>query len=124
MGECPPAPNEKLSAAPLAGVWSVEDVGERQLPGNARAADLWNEGSVRVSQPPGGCGLPGRQQAGAFCRVNRARPTNRASGVSCTAGAVALVKKRSRQQDILLNQCLEWHLKALTYNVSPLKRSF
>jgi len=55
------------------------------MPGNARAADLWNEGSVRVSQAPGGCGLSIRQQAEAFCRVNRAQPTNRASGVSCTA---------------------------------------
>jgi len=40
---------------------------------------------VRVSQAPGGCGLSIRQQAEAFCRVNRAQPTNRASGVSCTA---------------------------------------
>jgi len=32
-------PNGQLSAAPLAGVWSVEDAEQRQLPGNARAAD-------------------------------------------------------------------------------------
>ena len=32
-----------------------------------------------------GWGMSVRQQAGAFCRVNRAQPTNRASGVSCTA---------------------------------------
>jgi len=32
-----------------------------------------------------GCALPVRQQAVAVCRVNRAQPTNRASGVSCTA---------------------------------------
>ena len=74
------AAERQLSAAPLAGVGSVEDVGERQLPGNARAADPWNEGDVRVSQPSGGCGLSIRQQAGAFCRVNRAQPRGRASG--------------------------------------------
>ena len=77
--------NVQLSAAPLAGVWSVEDNGKRQLPGNARAADPWNEGGVRMSQPSEGCGWSLRQQAGAFCRVNRAQPTSRASGVSCTA---------------------------------------
>ncbi len=49
--------NVQLSTAPLAGVWRVEDSEERQLLGNARAADL----------------------------VNRAQPTNSASGVSCTA---------------------------------------
>jgi len=32
-------PNGQLSAAPLAGVWSVEDRSKRQLLGNARAAD-------------------------------------------------------------------------------------
>jgi len=78
-------PNGQLSAAPLAGVWRVEDGEERQLRGNARVADPWSAGSVGVSRAPEGCALPGRQQAGAFCRVDRAQPTNRASGVSCTA---------------------------------------
>jgi len=40
---------------------------------------------VGCQQSPEGCGLSGRPQAVAFCRVNRAQPTNRASGVSCTA---------------------------------------
>jgi len=30
--------NEQLSTAPLAGVWKVEDVCKRQVPGNARVA--------------------------------------------------------------------------------------
>jgi len=34
----------RASAAPLAGVWRVEDGGTRQLPGNARAADHWSAG--------------------------------------------------------------------------------
>jgi len=38
----PAAVQRRASAAPLAGVWRVEDVGERQLPGKVRAADLWN----------------------------------------------------------------------------------
>jgi len=62
----------------------VEDGGERQLPGNARAADPWSAGSVGSSRTCEGCGVSGRQQAEAFCRVNRAQPRNRASGVSCT----------------------------------------
>ena len=33
------APNAWLSAAPLAGVWRVEDAGTRQVPGTLRAAD-------------------------------------------------------------------------------------
>jgi len=63
----------------------VEDVSKRQLLGNARAADPWSAGRVGMARSPEGCGLFGRQQAEAFCRVNRAQPTNRASGVSCTA---------------------------------------
>ena len=55
------------------------------MPGNARAADPWSAGSVGIARAHEGCALPGRQQAGAFCRVNRAQPRNRASGVSCTA---------------------------------------
>jgi len=78
-------PNEQLSAAPLAGVWSVEDNGERQLPGNARAADPWSVRNVGLARWSEGWGWSSRQQANAFCRVNRAQPTNRASGVSCTA---------------------------------------
>ena len=78
-------PNGQLSAAPLAGVCSVEDDGTRQLPGNARAADRWSAGNVGWSYPSEGCGWSCCQQAGAFCRVNRAQPTHRASGVSCTA---------------------------------------
>jgi len=63
----------------------VEDAEERQLPGNARAADLWSTRSVGLARSPEGWGLPSRQQAVAVCRVNRAQPTNRASGVSFTA---------------------------------------
>jgi len=84
-------PNGQRSAAPLAGVWRVEDGEERQLPGNARAADAWIARCVGLARAPEGCVLCGCQQAGAFCRVNRAQPTNRASGVSCTpwlAGSV------------------------------------
>ena len=33
------AAERRASAAPLAGVWSVEDREERQLPDNVRAAD-------------------------------------------------------------------------------------
>jgi len=36
------AAERRASAAPLAGVWSVEDGGMRQVPGNARAADGWS----------------------------------------------------------------------------------
>ena len=78
-------PNVQLSAAPLAGFWKVEDAGRRQLPGNARAADPWSVRSIGIARAPGGCALSSHQQAEAFCRVNRAQPTNRASGVSCTA---------------------------------------
>jgi len=78
-------PNVQLSAAPLAGVWSVADVSRRQLPGNARAAGPWSARSIGIARAPGGCALSRYQQAEAFCRVNRAQPTNRASGVSCTA---------------------------------------
>ena len=35
-------PKVQLSAAPLAGVWRVEDRSTRQVPGNARAADPWS----------------------------------------------------------------------------------
>ena len=78
-------PNGQLSAAPLAGVWRVENDEERQVPGNARAADPWSVRSIGIARAPGGCALSSHQQADAFCRVNRAQPTNRASGVSCTA---------------------------------------
>jgi len=78
-------PNVQLSAAPLAGVWKVEDGGRRQLPGNARAAAPWSAKGVGWTQWPEGWELSWCQQAGAFCRVNRAQLTNRASGVSCTA---------------------------------------
>jgi len=60
-------------------------VGERQLPGNARAADPWSAGRYGAMRAGGGWGMPGRQQAVALCRVNHAQPTGRASGVSCTA---------------------------------------
>ena len=56
----------------------------RQLPGNVRAADLWSVRDDGVPQVPGGCALWGCQQAVADCRVNRAQPTSRASGVRCT----------------------------------------
>jgi len=36
----------QLSAAPLAGVWRVEDGGERQLPGTLRAAELWSAANL------------------------------------------------------------------------------
>jgi len=62
----------------------MEDGGERQLPGNARAADRWRARSVGLPEAPGGWGMAVRQQAGAFCRVNCAQPTGRASGVRCT----------------------------------------
>ena len=58
---------------------------ERQLPGNARAADPWSVRSCGLVRPPEGCALLSHQQAEALCRVNRAQPTSRASGVSCTA---------------------------------------
>jgi len=77
-------PNDSASAAPLVSVWRVEDVGERQLPGNVRAADVWSARSARTPEVAGGCALSSRQQAVADCRVNRAKPTSRASGVSCT----------------------------------------
>jgi len=77
--------NVQLSAAPLAGVWKVEDGGRRQLPGNARAAAPWSAKGVGWTQWPEGWGLSWCQQAVALWRVNRAQPTNRASGVSCTA---------------------------------------
>ena len=38
-GEIATAAQRRASAAPLAGVWSVEDREERQLPDNVRAAD-------------------------------------------------------------------------------------
>jgi len=38
---CADAAERRASAAPLAGVGSVEDGGTRQVPGNARAADPW-----------------------------------------------------------------------------------
>jgi len=63
----------------------VEDAGKRQLPGNARAADRWSARGGESLRTAEGWGLSRRQQAEAFCRVNRAQPTNRASGVSCTA---------------------------------------
>jgi len=78
-------PNGQLSAAPLASVWRVEDGGRRQPPGNARAADPWSGRSVGLPGPPEGCASSCCQQADAFCGVNRAQTTNRASGVSCTA---------------------------------------
>jgi len=63
----------------------VEDREERQLPGNARAADPWSAKNAALPEVSDGWGMWGCQQAEAFCRVNRAQPTNRASGVSCTA---------------------------------------
>jgi len=63
----------------------VEDSGKRQLPGNVRAADPW---TVAIAGLPGACegwGMAGYQQAVADWRVDRAQPTHRASGVSCTA---------------------------------------
>jgi len=55
------AAQRQLSAAPLAGVWRVEDAGRRQVPGTLRAADPWsgrNRGLLPASE---GCGLSGRQ---------------------------------------------------------------
>ena len=48
-------PNGQLSTAPLAGVWSVADVGERQLPGTLRAADPWSAGSLGLFRTSDGC---------------------------------------------------------------------
>jgi len=78
------AAQRRASAAPLAGVWSVEDGGRRQVPGKVRAADLWSAKYLGPPEAPEGCALPWCQQAVALCRVNRAQPTARASGVSCT----------------------------------------
>jgi len=63
----------------------VEDAEERQLLGNARTADRWSARSGESPRTAEGCGLSRYQQAEAFCRVDRAQPTSRASGVSCTA---------------------------------------
>ena len=63
----------------------MEDSEQRQLPGNARAADRWSAGSTGPEGMSEGCGLPDCQQAVADWRVNRAQPRSRASGVSCTA---------------------------------------
>ena len=68
-------PKVQLSAAPLAGVWRVEDRSTRQVPGNARAAALWSGRSRRSPQLSEGWGLPDSQQARALCRMNRAQPT-------------------------------------------------
>jgi len=81
---CSCAAQRRASAAPLAGVCRVEDVGQRQLPGNVRAADGWSARNCVLPEAVEGCGLLGRQQAVALCRVDRAHPTSRASGVSCT----------------------------------------
>ena len=62
----------------------MEDSGTRQLPGNVRAADRWSVGIAGLSGVCEGWGIPGCQQAVALCRVDRAQPTGRASGVSCT----------------------------------------
>jgi len=59
-------------------------VSTRQVPGNARAADRWSVRSAEAPETFGGCALSGCQQDVALCRVNRAQPTSRASGVSCT----------------------------------------
>jgi len=47
------------SAAPLAGVWRVEDREERQVPGTLRTADPWSGRSRGSPQTSEGCGLPG-----------------------------------------------------------------
>jgi len=54
------AAERRASAAPLAGVWSVEDVGKRQVPGNARAADPWSAEGSGARDATEGCGLSGR----------------------------------------------------------------
>jgi len=69
-------PNAQASAAPLAGVWRVEDGGTRQLLGKVRAADRWIIRSVALRKASEGCALLGCQQAVAACRVNRAQPTD------------------------------------------------
>jgi len=51
------AAQRRASAAPLAGVWRVEDVGQRQVPGNARTADRWSAGKRGAPEPPEGCAL-------------------------------------------------------------------
>ena len=62
----------------------MEDAGTRQLPGNARMADLWSARSIGAPEMAGGWGMSGCQQAGALCRVDRAQPKGRARGVRCT----------------------------------------
>jgi len=62
----------------------VEGRGRRQLLGKVRAADGWSGASARLPYVSEGWGMSGRQQAVADCRVDRAQPTNRASGVRCT----------------------------------------
>jgi len=81
----------RASAAPLAGVWSVEDVGQRQVPGNVRAADRWSARSAGSQEAAEGCALWCCQQAVADCRVNCAQPTRRASGVRCTPWLAGLL---------------------------------
>ena len=82
-------PNVQLSAAPLAGFWKVEDAGRRQLPGNARAADPWSVRSIGVARAPGGCALSSRQQAEAFCRVNRTQPQDAPAASAAPRGSGA-----------------------------------
>ena len=72
----------------------MEDAAQRQVPGNARAADPWSARSVESVHTSGGCGLSGRQQAGAFCRVDRAQVTGRASGVRCTPWLGGTIRKK------------------------------
>ena len=89
-----PAPERRASAAPLAGVWSVEDMGQRQVPANCVRPTVEAPGAVGRQErlKVGGCG--GANRPVAVSRVDRAQPTHRASGVRCTpwlGGAVVLV---------------------------------
>jgi len=71
----------------------VQDDGTRQLPGNARAADLWSATSPGLPATTEGCALHGCQRAGALCRVNRAQPKDApaASAAQRGSGAFFLV---------------------------------
>ena len=67
----------------------MEDVGERQLPGNARAADPWIARDVDLLETFGGCALSGRQQAVACCRMNRAQPKDAPAASAARPGWTA-----------------------------------
>ena len=76
-------------------------MGQRQLPGNARAAGLWSAKSGGLVRSPEGCGLPGRQQAEAFCRVNRAQPRAAPAVSAARRGWAALLDAMSTTEAIV-----------------------